>query len=623
MAEDYGAGRAADGATAGTARLESTPWRLLDQARRRPDKPAYGFHDGEAWRTRSWADYAEEVRQAGRALLALGLEPGQAVAILGYNRPEWTIAGHAAMLAGGALSGIYWTSAPAEIAYIVGHSEAPILIVETREQAEQALQLKADLPKLRQIVMMRGATPPDGVMSFEAFMALGSEPADSPQLDRSLDSRLDDLKPTDIGALIYTSGTTGPPKAVMLNHAALAWTAEVTANAFFPPGEGRRSLSYLPLAHIAEQQASVHNHVVGGGCLYFARSMETVAEDLLHVRPSGFFGVPRVWEKMQAKIQARLAEAPESRRKMAEWAMSAVRARLEAELEGRSPGPWVSLQAALGDALVVKKIRAALGLDEASFLVSGAAPISPEVLRFFLGLGMVVYEGYGQSETAAPTSANLPGAVRFGSVGRAFDGIEVKTDADGELLVRTPGIFAGYMKDNEATEASFTAEGWLKTGDLARIDEDGFIFLTGRKKDIIITSGGKNITPANIETALMDIPVVEHAVVTGDGRPFLGALITLSEEALADMRAKGLIDGAPHESPAVREAIQAGVERVNADLARVEQVREFVVLDTPLSIEAGELTPTLKVKRRNVLETRQEAVAAIYGDYAGVDGDYR
>jgi long-chain acyl-CoA synthetase len=403
----------------------------------------------------------------------------------------------------------------------------------------------------------------------------------------------------------------------MLSHAAISWTARVSADVFNPPGADRRQLSYLPLAHIAEQQASIHSHVANAGSLYFARSMDTVAEDLRHVRPTGFFGVPRVWEKMQARILQQLDAAPPTRRKLALWAMKSVRAVREAELEGRPAGFGARLQADLGRALVVNRIREALGLDQSNSLVSGAAPISTEVLRFFLGLDLMIYEGYGQSETGAPTSANRPGHVKIGSVGRPFDGIEAKVDEDGELLILTPGIFSGYMKDNEATEASFTPDGWLRTGDLARIDEDGFIFLTGRKKDIIITSGGKNITPSNIETALMDIPLVEHAVLTGDGRPFIGALLTLSEEGLMSFKEQVELSAPPHESPEVRAEIQKGVDRVNKDLARVEQVREFRVLETPLTVEAGELTPTLKVKRRIVLETRADAVASIYGEHVG------
>jgi len=341
----------------------------------------------------------------------------------------------------------------------------------------------------------------------------------------------------------------------MLSHGNISWSAGMLSE-MFKHREGDTGLSYLPIAHIAEQQASVHNHVASGSNLYFARSMETLAEDLKAARPTVFFGVPRVWEKFQEALRGRLAEATGAKAKIAAWAMGVAKRYHEADINGRNPGPLLSLQMVLARKLVLGKIKAALGLDRARMLISGAAPISKEVLVFFTSLDLVIYEGYGQSETSAPTAFNQPGAVRLGSVGRMIDHMEARISEEGELQVRGPNVFAGYMKNNEATENSFTRDGWMRTGDVVRMDEDGFVFITGRIKDIIITSGGKNITPANIETDLMNDPLIEHAVVVGDAKPYLTALVTLSEDGLAKFaKAKGMDAGAARVSDALTAAL--------------------------------------------------------------------
>jgi long-chain acyl-CoA synthetase len=591
---------------AGGKRFPSSPARLLDNATTKPGSAAYAFHDGSGWVTRSWSEYADEVKRAGRALLALGLQPDQAVAILGFNRPEWTILAHAAMMAGGKPAGIYWTSAPPEIAYILQHSESPVYLVEDADQARQALALKADCPNLEHIILMKGAQAPQGTMSWDAFMALGSEDHEADLL-----ARLDGIQEHGVATLIYTSGTTGPPKAVMLSHGNVAWSASVLIE-MFGRSEGDRSLSYLPIAHIAEQQASVHNHAAAGGTLWFARSMETLAEDLKACRPTIFFGVPRVWEKMAETIQGRLAEATGTKAKMAKWAMDTARQVNLAKIDGKSVSPLLKVQKAIADKLVLSKVKDALGLDKSRMLISGAAPISPEVLRFFAGLDLVIYEGYGQSETSAPSTFNSPGAVRLGSVGKLVQGMACRVTDEGELLVKGPNVFKGYMKNNDATADSFTADGWMRTGDVVNIDDDGFIFITGRIKDIIITAGGKNITPANLETDLMNIALVEHAVVVGDAKPYLSALLTLSADGLAALAKKHGLEGDIRSHPKVLEAIQSGVDDLNTRHARVENIRKFAILPGAFSVAGGELTPTMKVKRKVVIERNREIVESLY-----------
>ncbi|PWE18113.1 long-chain fatty acid--CoA ligase [Marinicauda salina] len=587
----------------------STPARLIDQARRRPQGTAYAVRNGAGWEHTSWGEYAEQVGRAARALVALGVEPGDSVCILGFNRPEWTISAMAAMMVGARPAGIYWTSAPPESAYILQHSEAPVLVVETAGQADALMEVRGECPKLEHIVVMEGgAGEHEDRLAWDQFMSLGVEDHED-----ETRARLGAIKEEDVGALIYTSGTTGPPKAVMLTHGNISWTASLLTTTFGGDESGR-GLSYLPLAHIAEQQASIHCHVIRGGALYFVRSMETLAEDLVSVRPTMFFGVPRVWEKMAETLRGRMAEATGAREKLLDWAMKTNRTWHGAKLAGREPSPLLTIQKKAADALVVRKIKAAVGLDQAERVISGAAPISPEVLHFFTGLDMVLMEGYGQSETAAPTTANMPGATRLGSVGKPFPHIETRISEEGELQVRGPGIFAGYMKNNEATESVFTRDGWMRTGDVVKQDEDGFIYITGRIKDIIITSGGKNITPANIETDLMNIPLVEHAVVVGDGRHYLTALVTLSADALAEFAKREGIENPGPEHPAVVAAVQEGVDATNRRFARVENVRKFRILGTPLSVEEGELTPTLKVRRAVVIARNQDLVDAMYAE---------
>ncbi|MCC5995683.1 MAG: long-chain fatty acid--CoA ligase [Oceanicaulis sp.] len=600
----------------GDGLFPSTPARLLDQGERRGDAPAYSVHDGEGWVSTNWRDYAAQTRQAARALIALGFRADDSCAILGFNRPEWTITAVAAMMAGGRPAGVYWTSSEPEIAYILQHSESPVYLVETAEQAQNALALKADCPNLTHIIMMQGDEPaPEGVLSWEAFMALGEA-----RHDDEVSARLKAISEETIGSLIYTSGTTGPPKAVMLSHGNISWSAGMLSE-MFQHREGDTGLSYLPIAHIAEQQASVHNHAASGSNLYFARSMETLAEDLKAARPTVFFGVPRVWEKFHEVLRGRLSEATGAKAKIAAWAMDVARRYHDAAINGRNPGPALTLQMGLARALVLNKIKTALGLERARMLISGAAPISKDILVFFTGLDLVIYEGYGQSETSAPTCFNQPGAVRLGSVGRLIGHMEARISEEGELQVKGPNIFAGYMKNNEATESAFTRDGWMRTGDVVRQDEDGFYFITGRIKDIIITSGGKNITPANIETDLMNDPLIEHAVVVGDARPYLTALVTLSEDGLAKFaKANSQSVEEARSSQALTAALQAAVDNVNKRYARVENVRKFRVLPAALTVETGELTPTMKV-RRNVVTARNSAlIDAMYAEgHAGAD----
>jgi len=568
--------------------MKSTPHCLIATAARIPDHPAYFVRGESTWEPTSWRELLAQVQAAARALIALGVQPGQTVCILGFNRPEWLIMDHAAMMVGATAAGIYWTSAAPEVDYVLAHAKAPLLLVEDAAQGA-----KVGVPGVT-LVAMRGPALA-GALGWEDFLARGTA-SHEPELAR----RLVAIKPADLGALIYTSGTTGHPKAVMLSHANLDWAAE-TLTAAFGVTEQDALISYLPMAHVAEKVGAIHSPARSGNAIYFARSMEALVDHLKEVRPTIFFGVPRLWEKMQAALSARLAAATGVKGALARWAMGVARRWHALDLEGKPRGPLLDLQMRWARQLVLTKVHKALGLDRARLLISGAAPIAPDNLRFFLGLDLVVRELYGQSEVSGPTTVSLVGSTRIGAVGQALPGLDLRIAEDGEVMVKSPGVFQGYA-DEPAATAEALQDGWLHSGDLGRLDEDGYLFITGRKKDLIITSGGKNISPANLEAALMSTALIEHAVVVGEGRHFLVALLTLKPEA-----AKAFDD------PAVLQAaVQAEVDAVNAGQARVAQVRKFAVIGGSFSIAEGELTATMKLRRKIVIERHSERVEALY-----------
>lgn len=586
----------------------SIPARLLARARKNPARPAYYVRRDGVWRSTDWAGYAGGVKAVARSLIQLGLEKGDRVCILGFNRPEWVLMDVGAMAAGCVPAGIYTTSSPAEVQYITAHTEAPVLLVEDHAQWKKVLEVRDQLPHLKKVVLMSGAAPVDDelVLTWEEFLEVGR-----PLPEGRVDERIAALEPEDLATLIYTSGTTGPPKGVMLSHDNLAWTADV-AKDIVQYQEGEKSLSYLPLSHIAEQMFTIHVPISAGGRVYYAESIDKLRDNLVEVQPNVVFGVPRIWEKFYAGVAGKLAEAPELRQKIAAWAMDVGRRASDLENRGQSVGGLLAVQRRVADRLVFSKLKPVLGLGEARICVSGAAPISADVLQFFSGLDINIREVYGQSEDCGPTSFNQPGRTRFGTVGPALPGIEVTIADDGEILVKGRNVFLGYFKDEAAT-AETLRNGHLHSGDLGTF-EDGFLRITGRKKDIIITAGGKNITPKNIELALkQSLEIIGEAVVIGDRRKFLSCVISLdAEQAAAWADEHGVSVDALHEDLRLRQELQNALDRVNADLAQVEKIKKFAVLPRPLSIEDGELTPTLKVKRAKVNEHFADVIEGMY-----------
>ena len=576
--------------------FETIPEMILKTGTRRASDDAYAVRHDDRWVPTSWSVYADQVRAAARSLIALGVEPGSAVSILGTNTPEWVIFDVAAMAIGSTPAGIYPTSSPEECAYILNHSQSPVVLVQNEGQLEKILAVRDGIPSLNHIVLMPGtSSDAGGVMTWDEFIGAGADVGTG-----AVDDRLAALGPRDGAVLIYTSGTTGPPKAVVLPHEALVFLVEAVQG-FVDLGPTDSAVSYLPLSHIAEQIVSILAPAVMGIKIYFEPDIFRLADTLKEVRPTAFFAVPRVWEKFYAAVSEKLGEATGVKAAIANRALSVGRQHTEALNRGEQPSGFVAAQYGLFDKLVYSKAKEAMGLDQCRFMFSSAAPLSPTIANFFGGLGMQLLQLYGQSECTGVCSFNTPDGNRVGSVGPAVPGVELQIAEDGEILVRGPNLFLGYLNNPEATAEALTQDGWLKSGDIGEIDDEGYLFITDRKKDIIITAGGENVTPSLIETALQTNPLIGTVVVIGDQRPFLTALISIDPEA-----AEGMTDDE------VQASVQSAVDEVNAANARVRQLKKFAILDEPLSIEHGELTPTMKVKRKVVREHFNDQIEAMY-----------
>jgi long-subunit acyl-CoA synthetase (AMP-forming) len=579
---------------------------VLDRtAEKHGDVPALMHKADGQWLPISWAQYREQIYQVARGFIELGLEPGKGVAILGFNRPEWFLSDMGALVAGGIPAGIYTTSSPEQAVYIAQHCEAQIVVVEHLDYLEQLLAVADQLPELKAIVIMAGISGEQGVYSWQDVLDLGAAAG-----DEELDARLAAQQPDDCCTLIYTSGTTGPPKAVMLSHHNLVWTAQALIDNFeFTAGE--RVISYLPLSHIAEQIISIHGALGIGGTTWFAESIEKLGDNLRECRPHIFFAVPRVWEKMQAKVGEALAGATGIKAALLSWARGVALKASYREQRGQSPPLFHGFANK-----ILLKIHQQLGLDQARIRSVGAAPTTRDTHEFFMSLGLPIYEVYGQSEDTGPATFSLPDAYRTGKTGRAIPGTEVRIAEDGEVLLRGPHVFLGYLKNPEATAETLDDEGWLHTGDIGELDEEGYLQITDRKKELIITSGGKNISPANIEALLKSIPAVSQAAVIGDGRKYLAALLTLDPEKLereaqaAGSDARTVAEAA--DDDAFQRYIEGQIESINERLSNVEGIKRFRLLDRDFGVATGELTPTMKLKRRVIATNFEAEIDGLY-----------
>ncbi len=573
-----------------------------------PDAPALHERGPAGWEPISWADYHERACRVGEALLALGLEAGECVVILSGNRAEWLYAQYGITMAGGVVAPCYQTNASEMVAYLVDHCGARTVLVENAAQLAKLDQVRDRLPGLRQVVVFDAEEVGDreDVLAFDAFLELGGPPWRA-----VLEERLEELQPDDDCFVIYTSGTTGRPKAVALSHANLAASGRAVIERF--PIDRTRMISYLPLCHIAEQSATNLTQLETGGEIFLCRDVAKMPAYLPEVRPNSLFGVPRIWEKVEAALQGRFDQARGMKRWLLGWARGVETRAFEHKARHgsypRSVSRW------LAHKLVLSGIRSKLGMDQVVHTLSGAAPISVGTLRFFASLGFHLHEVYGLSETCGLLTATCPQEVATGTVGKPVRGVEIRIAADGEILCRGPALSRGYLHDPEASRVLWQDD-WMATGDIGRFDEAGNLRITDRKKDLIITAQAKNVAPQPIEAGLKRIPGVSQAVVIGDRRKYLVALLTLEEgEAEQRARALGLEVDDPDELPrhAAFEAwVGEQVKALNAKLARYETIRRFAILPRDFSIEGGELTPTMKVKRRVVERKYQAEIEAIY-----------
>lgn len=587
---------------------------LADWAERKGDAPAiYEKAASGEFTHLTWSQYWDKVRQVAKGLISLGHQPGDCVAIVGNNRVDWVICQFGIMAARGVPAPIYTTNTTSQVAFIVSHCKAKIAICDGKEQLAkyQEGQKNGDFD-VTHFVAMDDDCKAEGVMPLSELMATGAA-AD----DAELDKRLAEVGETDTALLIYTSGTTGTPKAVQLNNRGMIMVGDGLASSIsFLAEEGvYRSLSYLPLCHVAEQIFTNIAMLNNGGTVYFCPDLKLLPQYLPEVRPTVFLGVPRVWEKFEAKLKAGLADAPWLKGKIAGWAMKTELAAFEREVAtGQPVDSWSRRKA---NAMVISKLKTRLGLDQLEVAATGAAPINVETQRFFASIGICVYEGYGMSETSGVATCSDEKQPVFGAVGKPLPGVEVKIADDDEILLKGQNMTPGYLHQPEKTAELLDDDGWLHTGDLGRIDEQGNLRITGRKKDLLITAGGKNVAPAEMEAHLKTIKGVGQAVVVGDRQPYLCALLVLDPEELPDLcESIGVEDGgieAVAKSDTLRAFLQAEVEtRCNEKVARYQTIKKFEVLPVEFSVDGGELTPTLKIKRNVVTEKYGEVIDSFY-----------
>ena len=585
-----------------------------DRVEKSAPRPAQQFKQRGAWKTLTWREVGDATREIAAGLVALGRRPGEAVAILSASRAEWVQADFAIFSAGCITIPIYPTYPPDLIEYIVNDAGVKTLIVEDPTQLAKVLEVDTALAGLDQIVVIEGyegRDPSPRIFTWDALRRLGRERAEA--LKAELAGRVDAIKRGDVATIVYTSGTTGPPKGVVQTHgnhlSALESAAQTTSIA-----EGDVHLLFLPLAHsFARLESFIGVH--RGLCTAFAESIDKLRENLPEIRPHFICGVPRVFEKVYAGAMARAEGGSPVKRKIFNWAVS-IGKEVSRLKQAKRPVPAaLALKYKVADKLVFSKMHAALG-GKLRFAVSGGAPLSREIAEFFHAAGILILEGYGLTETCPVLTNNREDAFKFGSVGKPMPGVEVKVAADGEILGRGGNIAKGYYKKPDATREVFLDDGWFATGDIGRFDEDGFLFITDRKKDLIVTAGGMNIAPQNIENLLKGDPFISQVMVHGDRRPYPVALVTLNPEELAKFaREQGIMAGdsavlAKH--PKVIERVQRTVDQKNSELQSYAKIKKFMILPEDFTVENGALTPTLKVKRKLISERHRPALDALY-----------
>lgn len=616
------------------------PEMFLKRVERSFSKRAYLEKVNGRWVERTFGELYDRSARVATYLLSQGLKLGDKVCIMGATRPEWCICDLGGLLAGAVTVGAYPTLSAPQLKYLLEHSDSTFLFVEGVEEVKKVEEILRELKLLRQVIVWKEEGVP--FSSDRPWLIPFREVLQTP-LDRpAIDARIAEIDPSDPAIIVYTSGTTGPPKGALISHRNIL-TLLSGQDETMPFTEDDLTMSFLPMAHVAERVLAFYGRISAGVATAFATSIPAVLEEVKEIRPTLFGSVPRIFEKAYARIMGEVEKLNPRRKRIFRWAEGVGREVVRRWQKGeRIPLP-LRLKYRLASALVFSKIREAFG-GRADFFVTGAAPIAYEILEFFWAAGFPIYEVYGMTESTVVTHANRLGEVRLGSVGKPFSFVEDRIAEDGEILVRGATVFLGYYKNPEATREAIDAEGWLHTGDIGYKDKDGFLYIRDRKKHIIITSGGKNITPANIEQAIKnEDPLISQVHVHGDRRPYLTALITIHPlEALEWAEAKGLLT-LPREtveqlklaltanpffrspelaqvvrsvasSEEVRRRIVEATRRANAQFARVEQVRRIYILERDFSLEENEVTPTLKVKRKEVEQKFQELFDRIYNE---------
>ncbi|OHE17545.1 MAG: fatty-acid--CoA ligase [Syntrophobacterales bacterium GWC2_56_13] len=596
--------------------IDTLPKALIQITGIEPERVAMRRKELGIWHDIRWSEYLDKVKDVALGLHKLGVRKEDHVAIVGENRPEWLYSALGAMSAGATFVGIYSTNPVTECEYVVGHAGAVVYICEDEEQLDKALTFRGRTPALRTMIVwdmdgLRDFRDPM-VMSFDHLLALGRKAEED---DLSLFERLvAEGRGEDIAGIIYTSGTTGPPKGAMLAHEGYLWVGK-QATVVNRATRDDETISFLPLNHVYEQIYDLMIHLTIGHIINFTENTDTVMMDMRDVSPTLFHAVPRIWEKYYSSIVLKMADATWFKKLVYKTALGIGSRYNEAKLAGRLPSPALRLAYQLAYFAVFRKLKERLGFDRVTIGFSGAAPISHNILKYFQSIGIPIREGYGMTETTGITHMSDEQHFKVGTVGRALPETEVRIAEDGEILVRHKGIFKGYYRDEETTREALQ-DGWMHTGDVGEIDEEGFLKITDRKKDLIITAGGKNIAPQYIENLLKFSPYINDAIVIGDKRKFVSAIIVIDEENVVkyaqDHKVQFTTFASLTRTEEVVKLIQEEVNKVNAQLARVENIRKFRILDKKLYTEDGEVTPTMKVKRKFINAHYGELIESMY-----------
>ncbi|MEV4799861.1 AMP-dependent synthetase/ligase [Nonomuraea sp. NPDC049421] len=586
---------------------------LAKAAEQHDDAPAYSDPEGDGWRTLTYAAARTRVLEIAAGFAALGLRPGESVALMMVNRSEHVLADLGAVHAGGVGCTIYSTFAPDQIAFVAGDVGARYAVLGGPAELARWEPVLDRLDGLRTIIMLDGAPAGDRFMAWDAFLDLGRERlAADPG---AVEARWRAVTPEDVATVLYTSGTTGTPKGVPLTHTNIFYEVAATDRMTSLPERGTQ-ISYLTYAHIAERILSLYLPLVKVSHVHFCTDLANLGTTLGQVRPMMFFGVPRVWEKMTARLQAVLATQPEEQQAAVRAAMAAGAAYVEAGQYGRTMTPEIQAAYEKADASLLSVIRGLIGFDRAEWTATGAAPLADEVRHFYAGLGLKVIDVYGMTETTGAFTGNSPACYRLGSVGMAEPGVEVRIAEDGEILTRSPLNTAGYLNRPEDTAGFIDADGWLHTGDIGAVDEDGFYRVVDRKKELIITAGGENISPAEIENHLKQHLLIGQALAYGDRRPHTVAILTLdAETAPGWAQSRGITFGSLAElaeHPEVLKEVEEAVRAANEKLARVQQVKKWALLGVEWTAETEELTPSLKLKRRIIHSKYADIIEGLY-----------